>query len=399
MGSSRAWMVPVAGGLSVMVALGFGRFGYTMLLSPTREGLHLSYTDAGLLGTMNFTGYLLGSLVSGITVQFIGANLVGWLSILGVALSLSWVGLASGLLDAGLARACCGAFSAIAYVQCLGVVVAWSSAKSRGLASGLIHSGNGCAMILCGIGLPWIIERAHSAGWRVGWGVLGAIGIAIVPVVRAYLRYPASLEFGNGPALKNPPRRISNSAYITKLGALYSLFGFSYVIYVTFFVELVHAGGMSLTGAGMIWASVGLLSLGSGPWAGALSDRIGRISGLALMFGLQGLAYALMLIGSSWSSLLSAVVFGTTVWGFPSIIGAIASDRYSADDVMHAFGRMTAIMGIGQAAGPLAAGALADLSGNVSSGLYLAIATAGTGCLCAVFVEFDPKRRRTIEAE
>jgi len=64
-----AWAVSVVGAFAVMAGLGFGRFSYTMLLPSTREGLDLSYTGAGFLGTANLAGYLAGSIMSGAVMR------------------------------------------------------------------------------------------------------------------------------------------------------------------------------------------------------------------------------------------------------------------------------------------------------------------------------------------
>jgi MFS family permease len=75
---------------------------------------------------------------------------------------------------------------------------------------------------------------------------------------------------------------------------LYFLFGFTYVIAATFMVtSLVRDRGFPESVAGTFWSAVGALSLLSGPIFGTLSDRIGRRGGLAIVFGLQALAYGL----------------------------------------------------------------------------------------------------------
>lgn len=57
------------------------------------------------------------------------------------------------------------------------------------------------------------------------------------------------------------------------------------------------------------------------------------------------------------------------------------SDIGRAEDAMAAFGRITAVMGVGQAVGPFLAGTLADITGIVGSGLW--ISTSATGCAVA----------------
>ena len=59
------WVILFMGLMIVMAALGFARFGYTMILPSMKDGLELSRTDAGSLATGNFIGYLSLALIGG----------------------------------------------------------------------------------------------------------------------------------------------------------------------------------------------------------------------------------------------------------------------------------------------------------------------------------------------
>ena len=158
------------------------------------------------------------------------------------------------------------------------------------------------------------------------------------------------------------------------LGLLYFLFGFTYVIAATFMVTaLVRDRGFPESVAGTFWSAVGALSLLSGPVFGTLSDRIGRRGGLAIVFGLQALAYALFASGlPGWSLAVAVGCYGLTVWSVPSIMTAVAADLAGPQNAAAAFGFITFIFGLGQMAGPVAAGALAEASGRFASSFALA---------------------------
>src|SRR5690349_7327041 len=53
--------------LAAGVAQGFGRFGYALLLPAVNADLVHSYAVAGLLGTLNLTAYLGGTLLVSLT--------------------------------------------------------------------------------------------------------------------------------------------------------------------------------------------------------------------------------------------------------------------------------------------------------------------------------------------
>src|SRR5439155_17163419 len=141
-----AWAVATAGALSVMAALGFGRFSYTMLLPSTREGLGLTYSAAGFLATANLVGYLVGSAVSSAVMRRFGPRVTATSALGALSVGLAWMAAAHGIVDATVARAFAGAAGAVAYIQALGLIAAWFPARARGLASGVMHSGNGLGL-------------------------------------------------------------------------------------------------------------------------------------------------------------------------------------------------------------------------------------------------------------
>jgi MFS family permease len=371
------WAVATAGALAVMAGLGFGRFSYTILLPSTREGLGLSYTSAGGLGAANLIGYLAGSVASGAVSRRIGARATAASALAALSVSLAWMAVADGPSEAAAARVLAGIAGGVVYVQALGLVAAWFSGPTRGLASGVMHCGNGVGLILTGLGLPFVLSAASpSAGWRLGWMVLALSTALVVPLGWRYLRAPATLDAADGPAAGPRPVRQTSRAPLGVCAGLYGLFGFSYIVYVTFFAEMLRSRGLSLEQIGVVWAMIGAFSLASGPVWGSVSDRIGRLPGVGVVFALQAIAYLVFLDGSVAGLVVSATLFGVTAWGIPAIMAAAMGDGGRVDDAVSGFGRITTAMAVGQTLGPLVAGRLADLTGVVTSGLWLSILAA-----------------------
>src|SRR5260221_12900910 len=52
----------LGGLIALAAALGIGRFVYTPILPPMIEALHLSQSEAGLIASVKFVGYLLRAL-------------------------------------------------------------------------------------------------------------------------------------------------------------------------------------------------------------------------------------------------------------------------------------------------------------------------------------------------
>lgn len=372
--SGRAMVA--TGALAVMAALGFGRFGYTMLLPATRDGLGLNYTCAGLLGTANLAGYLLGSIAAGLLPRW-SPRALATSGLTVVALALGWMGHAHGSVDAVGARFLAGVAAAVVYVQALALVAGFPR-RAKGLASGIMHTGNGLGLILTGLGVPLVVAHADGEGWRSAWLALAFATMVIAPLPWLFFQPRPT---GDPPSLRQPLRASGHDhTSLATYGGLYALFGLSYIIYMTFFAESLRARGLALSDTGLAWALVGLFSLGSGLVWGTLSDRMGRRLGFALLFGFQAIAYLVFLIPAFWSLTVSVVLFGATAWGIPAIMAAAVTDGRSTHGAT-AFGVVTSIMSVGQAAGPLLAGISADLTGMPQSGIWISVVAALAGGL------------------
>ena len=188
----------------------------------------------------------------------------------------------------------------------------------------------------------------------------------------------------HAPAPLPPSRR----RVLAHLGAIYFLFGSTYVIYVTFIVTaMVQERGFSEAVAGQFWIWVGVLSLLSGPVFGTLSDRIGRKGGMITVFSLQMAAYALAAapLGAPFLY-LSIGLFGIVAWSIPSIMAAAVGDTMGPEHAAAGFGTITLIFGFGQIIGPAIAGAAADATGSFSSSFAMAAALAALAIVLTLFL-------------
>jgi sugar phosphate permease len=187
-------------------------------------------------------------------------------------------------------------------------------------------------------------------------------------------------------------RRVYQSRALWYLALIYVAFGFSYVIYSTFFAKYLEAeAGYSKEAAGTLWAVVGWLSIFCGLIWGTVSDLIGRRYGLALVYLAQTACYAMFVLWRAPAGYLaSAIVFGLTAWSIPSIVAAACGDYVGPTLAAAAFGFATLFFGLGQAAGPTVAGILADAVGSFRPAFLLAAGVALLGAVGALLLR-SPK--------
>jgi MFS family permease len=402
-------------GLSVAIAvgaLGLGRFGYTVVLPSMRLGLGFSAVKAADLATGNMIGYLSFSVISGVLAARFGARVVISFFMLVVSSSMLLSGLADSYPVALIARTLTGMGSAGANIPVMALVAVWFSPRRRGLATGIAVSGASIGLVITGLLVPGILRKFGPEGWRQAWFVFSAFALLVAAVGLILLRNtPAQKGLapvgskGDQPeektalagALRKPALNWSllyKSGQIWHLAGIYALFGFSYVIYATFFVDyLTSEAGFVIERAGSLWSAIGTVSIVSGFVWGSVSDRLGRKYGLALVFLIQAASYALF---GLWRSVpgfyLSALFFALTAWSVPAIMAASAGDLFGARMAAAAFGFISLLLSVGQVLGPFVAGRIAAVSGSYSYAFVAAAVAAVLGATAALFLKMKDAR-------
>lgn len=384
------WIV-IVGILVAMAALGFGRFSLGMILPAMGKGLGLSYSEMGFVGTGNFIGYLLAVFVCGRLYSRFGARKLIAAGLFACAVSMAAVSRATGFSQVLVAYIITGFGSGLANVTIMALVSTWFKRSHRGRAAGFIVSGIGLGLVLTGWLIPRVNRLYGAEGWRYNWLLL-SLAVLVVALIATIFIKNNPAENGLAPLGKDPPANegsefafqiVEPRKIVATLGLIYFFYGFSYPIYATFLVTtLVKEVGLTEASAGNFWMWVGVFSVFSGPLFGSVSDRVGRKTGLALVYTIQSVAYLLIAFQSNIYMVgLSVFLFGITAWAIPGIMAAAVGDYMGPVKAALAFGTVTLIFGVGQIVGPATAGMLADISGGFSAGYLLAAAMA----LIAVF--------------
>jgi MFS family permease len=389
------WVVLAAGTLVVFAALGLGRFGYTVVLPAMQQGLSMDNTQAGAMASMNLAGYLALSAIGGALAARFGPRRVITAGLLLAGVGMLCTGIAGSYICAVFWRVLTGFGSGAANVAVMGMWGAWFSEKRRGLAAGIAVTGSSLALILTGFLVPSILSAGGPGGWRACWFAYGGATLAIAIVAFLLIRsHPSNgIPAGGIPGLSpRPPLSPSpalqwglvyRSPAVWRLGLVYVAFGFSYIIYMTFFVKhLVAEGGYSKEAAGRLFMTMGWASLVCGFLWGWVSDQIGRRHALVIVYLFHGAAFAIFALWPAPAGFtLSALLFGVTAWSIPAIMAATCGDMLGPRLAPAALGFITLFFGIGQAVAPSVAGAMADTYGSFDPAFLLASGVALGGAI------------------
>lgn len=392
-----AWIILAVGTLVVVGSLGLARFGYTMLLPSMQTALAMDNTRAGGLATANLAAYLALAVAGGALASRYGPRVVITIGLAVAALGMALTGLAGSFGEAMVWRALTGLGSGASNVPVMALLSAWFAQRRRGLAAGIGVTGSSLALILLGPLVPRILTGDEENGWRVCWFLFAAVTFGLAVLSWAALRNRPS-DIGLRPlgaTTDDKPGasaqgglhwgRVYGSGIVWHVGLIYVAFGFSYMIYMTFFTKyLIAEGGYTKQAAGGLFMLVGWISLPCGLILGWVSDVIGRKGALVIVYLIHTIAFALFALWPSPAGFtISAILFGLSPWTIPAIMAAICGDVLGPRLAPAGLGFITLFFGIGQAAGPIAAGALADAdaSKSFSSAFLLAAGVALLGAI------------------
>jgi sugar phosphate permease len=403
-----AWVVLAVGTLVVFGSLGLARFGYTMLLPAMQAELKMDNTQAGALASANLAGYLAMALVGGALASRLGPRTVIAAGLAVAAAGMVLTGLAGSFGAATTWRAFTGVGSGASNVPVMALLSAWFAQRRRGLASGIGVTGSSIALILLGPLVPRILAIHGHDGWRVCWFGFAGATMALAVLALAVLRNrPADIGLnplgstGDGaPASAASGGLHWGSVYrsgtVWHVGLIYVAFGFSYIIYMTFFTKhLIAEGHYSQPAAGRLFMLMGWFSLLCGLLWGWVSDVIGRKSALVIVYLIHAVAFGLFALAPSPVGFTtSAIFFGLSAWSIPAIMAATCGDLLGPRLAPAALGFVTLFFGIGQAAGPSAAGRVADATGSLAPAMLLAAGVALLGAVGSLLLRHPGLARR-----
>src|SRR6056297_356796 len=372
----RDWWIVIGLALGVTVSNAFARFAYGLILPAMQSDLNWSYTQSGWINTANALGYIGGAVL---TFAVIGRMPAKWLFSVGLivtALSLLMCGFGDGFWYLSFWRILAGVAGAPVFIA--GGTMAASlfpdDARRNALAIAGYFGGAGLGMILSGALLPGLFARHGALFWPEAWIGLGVASLVLAPFSIWAAAQTAGYQKSGEDETALPIAEMS----FALLG--YGLFATGYIVYLTFIVASVRVAGLSTTAIAGGWVIIGIgIILSPFLWRPVLARWASGIP-LAIACAVTGVDSLLQwILPGVVGFALSALLFGLAVFIGPGAVTSFGRKNLPEALWGKSVSLFTLIFAIGQTIGPVAAGAIADVTGTVDTGVIV----AGGILLCA----------------
>ncbi len=376
------WLVLAGLAVGVTVTNGFARFAYGLLLPSMKSELGWSYAQAGWLNSANALGYVVGAVVTMLAIRSISPSRLFTFGLIATTAALLATGMNAALWWQTMWRFLAGVFGAMSFstAGALAAGLFQNDPKRSALAIAILFgSGGGLGIVLAGAALPLMLDAYGPASWTMGWIVIGVMSLSFLPLsiwAAAQLHAPAQAKVETVPL---PLRRMLPEC------AGYAGFGLGYIIYLTFLSAWMTEQGASAQFIALVWVLLGLcICLSPFIWRPVFARYASGLP-LALILTCIAIGTALpVLFPGGYILLISAVVFGLSVFMAPGAVTNFARQNLPPNSWGRAVSLFTVIFAIAQTIGPYGAGLVGDLFENIGVSLLTASVLLLLGALIAL---------------
>lgn len=365
------WLAILCLSLGPAISNGFSRFAYGLILPAMREDLSWTYTEAGWFNTVNAVGYLIGALLTLATVKRYPPGKLFLVGMFVTAVGLLLSAYTRDFWFLTLWRVVAGAGGAPAFIT--GGVIVSGLFKDRPTVNALAilayFGGGGIGMLSSGIYIPLWLEAQGAAAWPATWFWLGFTALlCFLPAVWAVFYVDAPLE----KAISKAKDKLPVKAMWPSL-ANYSLFAFGYIIYLTFIVAWMRQEGFDARMVVLIWSVMSIAVIISPlVWRHVFAKSQAGMAG-ALTCSVNGIGALLPVLWPTTMGLLfSAFIFGISIFQVPGSMTNFSRKNLPQRQWGASVALFTTLFALAQVFGPLVAGLVSDLVGDLSPGLIVA---------------------------
>ncbi len=376
----------IAGIFSIIIGLGVARFAFTGLI-PAMLDDYLSIKFVGILASLNFAGYLAGSIFS-IFVKDI--NFKVYLYRLGVFLAISTTFILAFSSNDTLwliGRVLGGFAGAMCLIIGTSIVMQKLTIKSKTKAMGIHFSGIGFSILTTDLLARFVLSLDFS--WRDAWFVLTIFAL-ILSFYSVYI-----LSFDKEVKQNAVKVRFDFSIFtpfVIVLIIAYFTEGVGFVVQATFLPDIINnLEGLDGFG-GITWTLVGVAGIPSCIIWMLLAHRFGSSNIIIIALLLQAVGILIPVLSSNvYLNLLSGVLYGGTFIGLVALFMNLGGQLSKGNPVV-LMGAMTSSYGIGQVIAPLYSIYFIEKYGNYDYALILTAFIVVAGAILLLLAKkFEPE--------
>ena len=341
------WLrLAIGGAATLLLGMGLGRFSYTPLMPALIENGALDAAEAGTIGALNLTGYLVGALLAfRIRARWGEAPTLRaclWICLVCLIASIPpW-----GFAWLGLWRFLLGVAVAVMMIFSLAIVTRAAPPARLGVATGTVFTGVGVGILMAGTLVPALLEFGLAAAWA-GLAVVGALAVAV-----GLWGWGAAGDATAAAAPTATTDRPPITPAVLRLIGAQTMFSIGLIPHTIYWVDyLVRGLDRDIAFGGLHWVLFGLgAASGTYVW-GRLADRIGFRTALVLVFvALAGGIALPVLHAAGWALVASSLVVGAQP-GFSAIVSGRTHQVVGARHMAQVWRWMALVSGVLQAIG------------------------------------------------
>ena len=383
------WRVIVAGICALILTVGLARFAYTPMLPIMREQAGLTHWAAGWLATVNYAGYMAGTLLAA-SINDLGRKYLIYRCGLVIAVvSTAAMGWTDSVPVWSVLRFVAGFSSTAGLLLASGLVLNWLIRQGHRPQLGLHFVGLGLGIAVSGVAVAALVQ---GLPWDRQWLGLGLLGIVFFGPAWLWMPPPVPVPVQAAaaqaaPTSATPPRR-----WMWLLIAAYFCAGFGFAMGATYTVAILVKLPLLADKGGWVWVIVGLAAAPSCFLWDRVADAVGQVRALMMAFGLQ-MVSVLMPIATDHALLNvgGAMLFGATFVGIVSLTLTLIGRCFPANPAK-AMARMTLSYGVAQIIAPAMAGYIATASGSYHGALVVTALVMGCGVVALQALTHEEQR-------
>lgn len=358
------------GMLALFIVMAIGRFAYTPILPFMQVSEHMDSAQAGFLATINYLGYLIGTIIP---MYFIfkskAIDLKIYLIINIMATILMGVTESYGLWS--MLRLVSGITSGTVFVLASNIVLEALRQAQKSNISGLLYSGVGLGIFTSSI---YIFFETHNDSWQLTWIVLGVVSLLGGMFVIFGMRDNPTIKIDQTQHAKIEDRQPLNAKFIRYFSIAYFCEGAGYIITGTFLVAIVKSIPELADYAALSWMFVGLGAIPSTVMWSVIAEKIGYDKATYCAFVLQIIGVSLPILSNHTLILMiSSILFGSTFLGLTTLFMSTGQKlMYQSGGKSNLVASLTVIYSVGQMVAPAISGVLIGASNNYNIALAFA---------------------------